>query len=70
MKGSTGFKVYISISCETEEEILTHMSIARQQIKSVIRKNKGELELKEREVIKLEDSNCYGDHTVTIQESF
>lgn len=54
--------IEINIDCEDEKELLSHLSVIRQQIKKEW-KSQGEY-------IKvpatLEDSNCYGNHTVNI----
>jgi len=53
----------ITINCEDERELLLHLTVIRQQIKSEIKKQKGYLE----KDVKLTDNNCYGDHTVNIK---
>lgn len=69
MRNSTGFEIDISIYCETEEEILTHLSVIRSQVKKEIRRRKGEIDLQKDEVITITDEACYGQHSLTIMET-
>lgn len=59
---ATGLRVDIVIECETEDEILSHISVIRQQIKNKLKQINNEVT----QTIQLEDSNCYGNHTVII----
>jgi hypothetical protein len=54
--------IEININCETEEEILAHLSEIRKEVKSEIRKQKGELTTP----ATIEESKYYGDHTINI----
>jgi hypothetical protein len=56
-------KVITEINCEDERELLLHLAVIRQNIKREIKRQGGELA---RKAILL-DSNCYGDHKVTIE---
>lgn len=58
---ATGLRVDITILCETEEEILTHLSHIRAEIKKEL-KAKPEIT----HTIEIEDSNCYGEHLCVI----
>jgi hypothetical protein len=69
MKNSTGFEIDICIYCETEQEILTHLSVIRSQVKKEIRRRKGEIDLNKDEVITITDEACYGEHSLTIKET-
>lgn len=60
-KTTVGIRVDIVIECETEEEILTHLSVIRGQIRKKL-KTVGEVN----KPILLEDSNCYGSHNIII----
>jgi hypothetical protein len=59
---ATGLRVDIVIECETEDEIFSHLAKIREQIKVKLKTINNEVT----ETIQLEDSNCYGDHTVII----
>lgn len=52
----------ISISCEDESELFSHLTKIRSQIKREIKKQYGALDYP----ATLEDDNCYGHHTVNI----
>jgi len=54
--------IEITINCETEDEIFSHLTKIRRQIKSEIKKQGGELSYPNT----LEDSNCYGTHDVIL----
>ena len=54
-------KVTISIDCEDERELLTHLSVIRQQVKKEFKKLDKE---PEQDVVRFSDSNCYGNHNV------
>ncbi len=64
MKTATGLRVDIVIECETEEEILSHLAKITKQVKDKLKAINNEVT----KTIQLEDSNCYGDHTVIIKE--
>jgi hypothetical protein len=59
---ATGLRVDIVIECETEDQILSHLSMIRKQIKDKLKAINNEV----MDTIHIEDSNCYGDHTVII----
>ena len=59
---ATGLRVDIVIECEEENEILAHLDVIRAQIKNKFKEINNEV----KDTIQLEDSNCYGDHTVII----
>jgi hypothetical protein len=59
---ATGLRADIVIECETEQELLSHLTVIRQQVKKKLREINNEIT----DTIILEDSNCYGDHTVVI----
>ena len=59
---ATGLRVDIIIECETEDEIFSHLSVIRSQIKKKLKSINNEVT----ETVQLEDSNCYGNHTVII----
>jgi len=59
---ATGLRVDIVIECETEDEVLSHLRVIQKQIKAKYRETNNEV----KGTIQLEDSNCYGDHTVII----
>jgi hypothetical protein len=69
MKNSTGFEVDICIYCESEELILTHLSVIRAQVKKEIKRRNGEIDLEKDETILITDENCYGEHSLTIKET-
>jgi hypothetical protein len=53
-------KLQIEIDCETVEEMFTHISVIRDQLK---RRMKGWDKYDEpREAVTVEDNNCYGCH--------
>jgi hypothetical protein len=54
--------VIIQIDCEDEIDLMSHLSVIRQQIRVEIKKQGGELIS---EVV-LEDESCYGSHNITI----
>jgi hypothetical protein len=58
---ATGLRVDITILCETEEEILSHLSAMRAELKKQL-KEKPEIT----HCIQIEDSNCYGEHLMVI----
>ncbi len=62
-KTQIGFRVSIEIVCETEQEILTHLSVIRAAVKKQLKKDGDEF-LKDKI---FEDSNCYGEHTAIIR---
>jgi hypothetical protein len=51
----------IRICCETEEELLTHLSVVRNEVKRVL-KYENEVHRK----VDFIDENCYGSHSVEI----
>lgn len=56
-----GFKVSITIECETENEIIAHLTAIRKEVKSRTRKGiPGGIDLQ------WDDNNCYGTHEVKI----
>jgi hypothetical protein len=55
-------KAKITISCDDEEQLLTHLRIIIKEIKQNMKINQGELLPK----TKIEDNNCYGYHLVNI----
>jgi hypothetical protein len=61
-------KVKIEIDCDWEEQnLLTHLSVIRKQIKSAFNKT-GEDEIFTFGIT-MKDSNCYGDHIIKIFSS-
>jgi hypothetical protein len=56
-----GIVVDVRIVCETEDELLTHLSVIRGEVKRVL---KYENEVKRR--VTYIDDNCYGSHSVEI----
>lgn len=62
-------RALIEINCESEEELLSHLSVIRIQVKRAFRKHlKNDPEYMEEPSFELKDSNCYGDHRVIIGE--
>lgn len=61
METITGIKIEINIECETEDEILAHLSVIRQTIKKHLRKNP-----EITQPVRFTDENCYGEHVVEI----
>jgi len=60
-----GFQINIQINCETEQEILTHLSVIRSNLKKYI--NRGDVAGEISVVpVHFEDENCYGSHEVNI----
>lgn len=57
-----GFKVLITINCETEEEILTHLSVIRKEVKKIAKKG-----IPNGLDVEFNDDNCYGTHEVRIE---
>lgn len=54
--------IEITINCEDEQELLSHLSIIRMKVKGEIKSQGGELIVP----ATLEDENCYGSHAVNI----
>lgn len=54
--------VKIDIDCETWDEVFTHLSVIRGQIRKTKNKNPSPKRL-----VVLEDDNCYGSHMVRIK---
>lgn len=61
-----GFKVSISIECETTEEILAHLHNIMSRIKKE-RKRFPDREFPDGIDLQFDDNNCYGTHDVTIE---
>lgn len=59
---ATGLRVDIVIECETEYEIFSHLYAIAEQLRKRLQQTNNEVI----ETIQIEDSNCYGDHTVII----
>lgn len=56
---------FIHIECDTLDELLIHMQVSKEQINKKAR----ELKIKKDgffDCVTIEDSNCYGDHTISI----
>ena len=60
-----GFKVSIEINCETEEEILSHLSVIRREVKKIAKKG-----IPDGLDVQFDDNNCYGTHEVKIEPEF
>lgn len=60
-----GFKVQITIDCEDESEIITHLRAIADEVKKL--KSKG---IPDGLDVFFEDSNCYGTHEVKIDPVF
>lgn len=60
METKIGLVTYIEIHCETEEQIIIHLNIIRNEVMKRIKS--GNI------ISEFEDSNCYGEHTCTISE--
>lgn len=60
-----GFKVSITIECETEKEIIAHLTAIRKEAKKHLKVNKGGIP----DGLDLiwDDNNCYGTHEVKIE---
>lgn len=54
--------IEITINCEDEQELLSHLSVIRRNVKREIKSQSGKLIVP----ATLEDNNCYGSHTVNI----
>jgi hypothetical protein len=54
--------VKIDIDCDTWDEVFTHLSVIRHQIRKSKKKNPSPQRL-----VVLEDDNCYGSHMVRIK---
>ena len=61
-KTVVGLKAKIEIRCETEDELLAHLSVIRREMKRKIRQQKGEITKR----IAYQDNNCYGEHIVIV----
>lgn len=59
-----GFKVSITIYCETEHEIFAHLSVIREEMKKHINLKKG---IPDGFDLQWDDENCYGTHEVKIE---
>jgi hypothetical protein len=65
MKPQTGLHAKIEILCETEQELLTHLSVIRANIKKQMRRTP------EFDRAKIwEDQNCYGSHLVKVKPTY
>lgn len=53
---------YYESNTRNEDEILSHLQVIQKQIKAKLKQINNEVT----KTIQLEDSNCYGDHTVII----
>jgi hypothetical protein len=54
--------IKIEIDCDDHNELFAHLTVIRQQLKKELKKNPdftGELE----------DSNCYGYHSIDVQDN-
>lgn len=61
--------VKIEINCFDDTDIMTHLSVIRQQIRHEFKKYRKENPDEKAAIdIEIKDSNCYGDHVVTITE--
>lgn len=68
MQTQIGFKVSITIECETEQEILSHLSEIRKRLKRELRPNNGfNGHIPDGVDLQWEDNNCYGTHEVKIE---
>lgn len=56
-----GFKVSITIECETEEEIIAHLTAIRKEAKKHLKNG-----VPDGIDLQWEDNNCYGTHQVKI----
>jgi hypothetical protein len=65
--GSGMMQVTIHIACDSLEEILTHLSVIRGEVRKVIKKDAQGLVQNGKQPVLMEDSNCYGCHTVIIK---
>lgn len=63
-----GFEVNIIINCETEEEILSHLSAIRSRFKKELRKLPNGIP--DGVDMEWDDDNCYGSHVVRIEPDF
>lgn len=57
-------KTKIEINCDNGTELVAHLIVITKQVKSKIKEVK---KTGNKKPIKIEDSNCYGEHTVTIK---
>lgn len=61
-------KIRIDIECETISEFYAHLSTLQLDIKKQTKKLKlNPLQDEFPKTVELDDSNCYGDHTVKIK---
>lgn len=63
-----GFKVSITINCETEEEIIAHLTTIRKEAKKHLKVGKGGVP--DGLDLQWDDNNCYGTHDVVIEPEF
>lgn len=56
-------KTKIEIDCDNGNELIAHLSVITKQIKAKIKEAK---KISIKTPIRIEDSNCYGEHIVTI----
>lgn len=59
-------KVNIEIDCSDVEEIFTHLSVIRQQLRKKFKTMWKEHPDKQWEPFTVEDNNCYGVHTCEV----
>lgn len=62
-------KVTIVIECDDEQDLFMHLSVIRQSLKNQSKKmENGFNGMRENEKISFDDSNCYGSHSVIMEE--
>jgi len=66
LKNNFAYNITISIECSDFHDIITHLSVIRSQIKAY-QKTLTDGEMPEGTEKVLDDNNCYGVHTVTIE---
>jgi hypothetical protein len=59
-----GFKVSITINCETDQEIMAHLWVIAAQFRKHLKKHG---EIPDGETVEFNDDNCYGTHEVLIE---
>lgn len=60
-------EITIKIDCNDVEDIFTHLSIIRQQLRAKFKKIDLDVDLFK--TFKVEDNNCYGYHSVIVKDT-
>ena len=61
-------KATIIIECDDEQDLFMHLSVIRQSLKQKSKQMNGFENLQTYKKVEIEDSNCYGNHSVILEE--